>query len=333
MSAPVLQVNDLRTYFHTADGPVRAVDGVSFSLERGATLGIVGESGCGKSITCLSILRLIDRPGRVEPGSSIRLGDWELLELSEAEMRGVRGNEISMIFQEPMTSLNPVWTIGDQIVEAVRLHRGFGRAAARRRAAEMLGLVGIPKPAARLDDYPHEFSGGMRQRAMIAMALACDPDVLLADEPTTALDVTIQAEILDLLAELQNRLGMAIVFVSHDLGVIAQIADRVIVMYAGQIVEQGATARLFARPRHPYTEGLLRSIPRVTGKVSRLTTIPGGVPSARRWPAGCRFHPRCPYAWERCRAAAPALLGTDRASRCWLEEEPLRRHESGEAAR
>jgi oligopeptide/dipeptide ABC transporter ATP-binding protein len=325
VSAPVLQVDQLRTYFHTADGPVRAVDGVSFSLARGATLGIVGESGCGKSITCLSILRLIDRPGRVEPGSSIRLGDRELMELSEAEMRGVRGNEISMIFQEPMTSLNPVWTIGDQIAEAVRLHRGAGRAAARERAAEMLGLVGIPNPAGRLDDYPHEFSGGMRQRAMIAMALACDPDVLLADEPTTALDVTIQAEILDLLADLQRRLGMAIVFVSHDLGVVAQIADRVVVMYAGQIIEQGEVDAIFSRPRHPYTEGLLRSIPRVTRKVPRLAAIAGSVPSAKRWPRGCRFHPRCPHAWERCREDAPPLLGTDQTSRCWLEEEPQRR--------
>ncbi|MGD2153852.1 MAG: ABC transporter ATP-binding protein, partial [Gemmatimonadales bacterium] len=240
---------------------------------------------------------------------------------------------ISMIFQEPMTSLNPVWTIGDQIAEAVRLHRGVGRAEARRRAAEMLGLVGIPEPEGRLDDYPHEFSGGMRQRAMIAMALACDPDVLLADEPTTALDVTIQAEILDLLAQLQDRLGMAIVFVSHDLGVVAQIANRVMVMYAGQIVEEGATDRIFSRPRHPYTEGLLRSIPRVTGKVSRLTMIPGGVPSAKRWPDGCRFHPRCPHGWERCREAAPPLLGADRSNRCWLEEEPRRRRECGEAAR
>jgi oligopeptide/dipeptide ABC transporter ATP-binding protein len=333
MSAPVLQVDDLRTYFHTADGPVRAVDGIAFSLERSTTLGIVGESGCGKSITCLSVLRLIDPPGRVEPGSSIRLGGRDLMGLSEVEMRGVRGNEVSMIFQEPTTSLNPVWTIGDQIAEAVRLHRGVGRAAARERAAEMLGLVGIPSPERRLDDYPHEFSGGMRQRAMIAMALACDPDVLLADEPTTALDVTIQAEILDLLAGLQERLGMAIVFVSHDLGVVAQIADRVIVMYAGQIVEQGTTETIFSRPRHPYTEGLLRSIPRVTGKAARLATIAGSVPSAKRWPRGCRFHPRCPHAWKRCREEAPRLLGEDGTSRCWLEAEPGRRDGSGEAGR
>jgi oligopeptide/dipeptide ABC transporter ATP-binding protein len=333
VSAPVLQVEELRTYFHTAAGSVRAVDGVSFSLERGATLGIVGESGCGKSVTCLSILRLVDPPGRVEPGSSIRLADRDLMGFSEVEMRGVRGNEISMVFQEPMTSLNPVWTIGDQIAEAVRLHRGVDRAAARERAAEMLGLVGIPNAEGRLDDYPHEFSGGMRQRAMIAMALACDPVVLLADEPTTALDVTIQAEILDLLADLQRRLGMAIVLVSHDLGVVAQIAHRVIVMYAGQVVEQGATASIFSRPRHPYTEGLLRSIPRLTGRTTRLPTIAGSVPSARRWPSGCRFHPRCPHAWERCREAAPPLLGAEQRNRCWLEEEPLRRAEPGEARR
>jgi peptide/nickel transport system ATP-binding protein len=331
VSALLLQVDDLRTYFHTADGPVRAVDGISFGLERGATLGIVGESGCGKSITCLSILRLVDEPGRIEPDTSIRLGGRDLMELSEAEMRKVRGNAISMIFQEPMTSLNPVWTIGDQIAEAVRTHRGVWRAEARERAAEMLGLVGIPNPERRLDDYPHEFSGGMRQRAMIAMALACDPDILLADEPTTALDVTIQAEILDLLSELQERLGMAMVFVSHDLGVVAQIADRMIVMYAGQVVEEGATDRIFSRPRHPYTEGLIRSIPRLTGVRRRLATIAGSVPSAKRWPPGCRFHPRCAYAWERCRDEAPQLPDADHTSRCWLEEEPQRRNGRGEA--
>ncbi|UCC71791.1 MAG: ABC transporter ATP-binding protein [Gemmatimonadota bacterium] len=331
MSGPILQVENLRTYFHTADGLVRAVDGVSFNLGRGETLGIVGESGCGKSITCLSILRLVDPPGRIEPDSTIRLGDRELTRLSEAAMREVRGNAISMIFQEPMTSLNPVWTIGGQIAEAVRLHRGVGRAEGRERAAEMLGLVGLANPQRRLDDYPHELSGGMRQRAMIAMALACDPDVLLADEPTTALDVTIQAEILDLLCELQERLGMAMIFVSHDLGVVAQIADRVIVMYAGQVLEEGATEGIFSRPRHPYTEGLLRSTPKLTAKLPRLATIAGSVPSPKRWPAGCRFHPRCPHAWDRCREDVPPLLAVDQPSRCWLEEEPQRRTRRGEA--
>ncbi len=326
VDAAVLRVANLRTYFHTADGLVRSVDGVSFELRSGETLGIVGESGCGKSVSCLSILRLIDPPGRIEPGSSVSLGERNLMELSEAEMRKVRGNEISMIFQEPMTSLNPVWTIGGQIAEAVRLHRETGAGEARERAVEMLRLVGIPNPERRLDDYPHEFSGGMRQRAMIAMALACDPQVLLADEPTTALDVTIQAEILELLSGLQDRLGMAMVFVSHDLGVVAEIADRVIVMYAGQVVESGTTDEIFSRPRHPYTEGRLRSIPRVSRKLPRLTTIAGSVPSPKRWPTGCRFHPRCPFAWQRCQRDAPSLLGRERHSRCWLEEEPERRN-------
>ena len=319
----MLSVENLRTYYHTADGVVRAVDGVSFRLSAGETLGIVGESGCGKTVTCLSILLLVDSPGRIEPGSTIRLGERNLVELSDDEIRAVRGNEIAMVFQEPMTSLNPVWTIGGQIAEAVRTHRGASGAEARERAIEMLRLVGIPDPGRRADSYPHELSGGMRQRAMIGMALACDPAILIADEPTTALDVTIQAEILDLLSELQGRLGMAMIFVSHDLGVVAQVADRVLVMYAGQIVESGGAAEIFSRPRHPYTEGLLRSIPRVDQRRPRLAVIPGAVPSPMRWPSGCRFHPRCPFAWTRCREEEPpAELG---ASRCWLEEEPERR--------
>ncbi len=323
MSRPLLQVHDLRTSFFVADGAVRAVDGVSFALEEGETLGIVGESGCGKTVACLSLLGLVDPPGRIEPGSRIVYGGRDLTRLTAAEMREVRGNEISMIFQEPMTSLNPVWTIGDQIAEAVRTHRRATAAEARARAVEMLRLVGIASPERRVDEYPHEFSGGMRQRAMIAMALACEPAVLIADEPTTALDVTIQAEILDLLADLQKRLGMAMIFVSHDLGVVSEVADRVIVMYAGQVVESGATETLFSRPRHPYTEGLLRSIPRITQKLPRLAAITGGVPNPRRWPAGCRFHPRCPYAWERCREQAPPLSAG--GARCWLEDEPERR--------
>jgi peptide/nickel transport system ATP-binding protein len=329
VTAAVLKVEDLRTHFHTADGLVRAVDGISFSLQPGETLGIVGESGCGKTVALLSILRLIDPPGRIEPGSGIWFRDRNLREASEADMRGIRGNEISMVFQEPMTSLNPVWTIGNQIAEVVRIHRGAGSAEARQRAIEMLGLVGIPNPNRRVDDYPHEFSGGMRQRAMIAMALACGPSVLFADEPTTALDVTIQADILDLLAELQGRLGMALIFVSHDLGVIGQIADRVLVMYAGQVVESGAADEIFSEPRHPYTDGLLRSTPHVTHKRPRLAVIPGNVPSPKRWPDGCRFHPRCPYAWTRCREGTPPLSDQARASRCWLEEEPSRRADSG----
>jgi peptide/nickel transport system ATP-binding protein len=320
-----LTVENLRTYFHTPEGPVRAVDGVDFELPPGATLGIVGESGCGKTVACLSILRLIEAPGRIEPGSVIRLHDLDLAEATEDEMRRIRGNEISMVFQEPTTSLNPVFTIGDQIIEVLRLHTELPSAAARARAIDMLRLVGIPNPDRRIDDYPHELSGGQRQRAMIAMALACEPSVLIADEPTTALDVTIQAEILELLEELQQRLGMAMIFVSHDLGVISEIADRVIVMYAGQVIERGSAVELFNRPRHPYTEGLLRSLPRVTERVERLAVIPGSVPNPKRWPDGCRFHPRCPHAWSRCGAEMPTLAAGSRASRCWLEEEPERR--------
>jgi oligopeptide/dipeptide ABC transporter ATP-binding protein len=325
MAEAILTVDGLRTYFHTADGVVRAVDGVSFELAAGETLGLVGESGCGKTITCLSILRLVDAPGRIEAGSILHFGGRDLATLPEDEMREIRGNAISMIFQEPMTSLNPVYTIGSQIAEAVRIHRAVGAAAARARAIEMLRLVGIPNPQRRVDDYPHEFSGGMRQRAMIAMALACDPAVLIADEPTTALDVTIQAEILSLLAELQAQLGMAMIFVSHDLGVVARIADRVLVMYGGQVVESGDADEVFSRPLHPYTEGLLGSLPRVTQRSSRLAAIPGVVPNPRRWPAGCRFHPRCRYAWERCGTEEPDLQGEGQRRRCWLVEEPGRR--------
>jgi len=326
-ASPLLRLEDLRTSFHSPDGPVRAVDGVSFELHTGETLGIVGESGCGKTVACLSILRLIDEPGRIEAGSSIRLRDKELTQASEDEMRAVRGNEISMIFQEPMTSLNPVWPVGNQIAEAVRVHRGTSASEARARAVEMLELVGIPDPERRVDDYPHELSGGMRQRVMIAMALACDPSLLIADEPTTALDVTIQAEILDLLADLKQRLGMAMIFVSHDLGVVSEIADRVIVMYGGQVVESGVTGAVFEEPLHPYTEGLLRSIPRITTTTPRLAVIPGSVPSPIAWPTGCRFHPRCPYRWARCEHEDPRLLdhAEGRASRCWLGDEPERR--------
>jgi peptide/nickel transport system ATP-binding protein/oligopeptide transport system ATP-binding protein len=324
-SDPVLAVEGLRTFFQQGAETIRAVDGVGFSLGEGETLGIVGESGSGKSLTCLSIMRLIDEPGRIEPESSIRFSGRELTRLSEDEMRRIRGNDISMIFQEPMTSLNPVWTVGDQIAETVRLHREGSKKEATERAIEMLQLVGIPSPAERADSYPHELSGGMRQRAMIAMALACDPSVLIADEPTTALDVTIQAEIIDLLADLKSHLGMSMIFVSHDLGVVSLIADRVLVMYGGQVVEHGPTRRIFEDPRHPYTEGLLRSLPRVNQKLDRLAVIPGDVPDARSWPPGCRFHPRCAFAWDRCASDPPELLERDHASRCWLEREPDRR--------
>ncbi|MGH7502389.1 MAG: ABC transporter ATP-binding protein [Longimicrobiales bacterium] len=333
----LLEVTDLTTVFRTDAGVARAVDGVSFSIDAGETLGLVGESGCGKSVTSLSILRLVPQPpGEILPGSSVRFNDRELLLLAEREMRKVRGNDIAMIFQEPMTSLNPVYTVGDQIAEAVRLHRRTDRKEAMQRAIEMLRLVGIPAPEKRASDYPHQLSGGQRQRVMIAMALCCDPELLIADEPTTALDVTIQAQILDLLAELRERLGMALLLITHDLGVVAQVCDRVAVMYAGRIVEEAPVARIFEDPRHPYTQGLLRAIPRLGQNADRLATIPGQVPSALAWPDGCRFRARCPFAWDRCHEEPPLLeagnsrsgSGTQpvhaRRSRCWLEEEPER---------
>ncbi len=330
MTEPLLRVRDLKTYFVTerGSGTARAVDGVSFELYPGETLGIVGESGSGKTVTSLSVLRLIpEPPGHIRPGSYIEFEGRNLLTLAPAELRAIRGNQIAMIFQEPMTSLNPVFTVGDQIAEAAIIHQGLSRKAARARAIEMLTLVGIPDPAERVDHYPHQLSGGMRQRVMIAMALVCHPKVLIADEPTTALDVTIQAQILELLERLQRELGMAIMLITHDLGVVAGTADRVVVMYAGQVVETATTAELFARPRHPYTEGLLAAVPRVDTPRERLRAIPGAVPAATDWPAGCRFHPRCPYAWDKCRTAEPPLLdaGPAHQARCWLVTEPARR--------
>ena len=316
---PVLEVRDLRTYFHTEEGVARAVDGVSFAVGRGQTLGLVGESGCGKSVSAFSIMRLVpDPPGRIEDGQ-ILLKGRDLLSLDEEEMRRVRGDDIAMIFQEPMTSLNPVLTCGFQIAEAVVLHQQVPMQEARTRAIEMLQLVGIPAPEQRIDEYPHQLSGGMRQRVMIAMALSCNPDVLIADEPTTALDVTIQAQILALLESLQESLQMAIVMITHDLGVIAETADQVAVMYAGQIVEYAETQALFTRPQHPYTRGLLRSIPRLDAEQERLDIIPGVVPDARFFPQGCRFAPRCPLAEEHCRAEAPPLedVETGHWASCW----------------
>ncbi len=327
---PLLVIRDLRTYFHTDDGTARAVDGVSLDVSAGEVLGLVGESGSGKSVTSLSIMRLVPQPpGEIMAGSSIRFAGRDLLELPEKEMRRVRGNDVAMIFQEPMTSLNPVFTVGRQIVEALRLHLGMDKREARERATELLRIVGIADPQTRVDEYPHQMSGGMRQRVMIAMALACEPDLLIADEPTTALDVTIQAQILELLAELRERLGMAMLLITHDLGVVAEVCDRVAVMYAGQIVETGDVGEIFNDPRHPYTEGLLRAIPRLGRSAGRLAVIPGTVPAPTRWPAGCRFHDRCPYAWDRCRQEHPPLLtvGPGRGSRCWLEERPERREE------
>ena len=335
ISQAILEVAGLTTVFRTDAGIARAVDGVSFSIAEGETLGLVGESGCGKSVTSLSILRLISEPpGEILGGSTIRFRGRDLLSLPERDMRKVRGNDIAMIFQEPMTSLNPVFTVGEQIAEAVRLHRGASRQEARERAIEMLRLVGIPAPDKRARDYPHQLSGGQRQRVMIAIALCCDPELLIADEPTTALDVTIQAQILDLLVELRERLGMALLLITHDLGVVAQVCDRVAVMYAGRIVEQAPVERIFQDPRHPYTQGLLRAIPQLGRNADRLVTIPGQVPSALAWPTGCRFRLRCPFAWDRCLEepallhgpASPESATVDEAhSRCWLELEPERR--------
>jgi oligopeptide/dipeptide ABC transporter ATP-binding protein len=333
-TAPLLEVTDLRTYFHTDAGTAKAVDGVSFHVQKGEVLGIVGESGCGKSVTSLSIMQLIPRPpGEIVKGSSIRFKGEELVGASEGRLRALRGNDIAMIFQEPMTSLNPVHRVGDQIAEVLRLHRHMNRKQARARAIEMLRLVGIPNADERVDAYPHHLSGGQRQRVMIAMALACEPELLIADEPTTALDVTIQAQILDLLAELRARLGMAVILITHDLGVVAEVCDRVVVMYAGQVVEHGTVEQIFRDPRHPYTEGLLQAVPRLGHRLDQLAVIPGTVPSPNAWPIGCRFHTRCPYGWELCVNEAPPLLDvrTDgeqgRAARCWLEQHPARRAE------
>jgi peptide/nickel transport system ATP-binding protein len=326
MAAPeLLSIENLVTEFRTEAGTVRAVDGVSFAIPRGKTLGVVGESGCGKSVTALSVMRLIqDPPGRIASGT-IRYDGTNLLTLPEPEMRKIRGNKISMIFQEPMTSLNPVFTTGEQVAEAVRLHQGKSRKQALDKAAEMFQLVGIPSPKERIRAYPHEMSGGMRQRVMIAMALSCHPDLLIADEPTTALDVTIQAQILELLNRLQRELGMSILLITHDLGVVAETCEEVVVMYAGRVVEKALARDLFAGPRHPYTAGLLRSVPSFSevgaeaGTRSRLTEIPGMVPALTELPVGCRFQDRCPLVQTRCRETEPDLVplaGLGRMVRC-----------------
>ena len=298
----LLEVKDLKTYFYTDSGVAKAVDGVTFSLDKGKTLGIVGESGCGKSVTSLSIMRLVDPATGRNEGGSIVFDGQDLLTLPEKEMRKLRGNRISMIFQEPMTSLNPVFTIGDQISESLKLHKGLDKKAARDRAIELLELVGIPEAGKRVDEYPHQLSGGMRQRVMIAMALSGDPELLIADEPTTALDVTIQAQILQLLNDLQEKLHMSIIIITHDLGVIAEMADEVAVMYAGDIVEKAPTRALFDDPKHPYTIGLMNSIPDINDHVSRLRTLEGLVPSLYDMPSGCRFAPRCQFCCPECEA-------------------------------
>ncbi len=318
---PILRVENLKTYFYTEDGVVKAVDGVTFDLYEGETLGIVGESGSGKSVTSLSIMRLLDEKGKIVDGKIIFKGK-NLLELSEAEMRKIRGNEIAMIFQEPMVALNPVYTIGDQIMEAIMLHQNVGESKAREIAIDLLRKVGIPEPEKRVDQYPHQLSGGMRQRAMIAMALSCRPSILIADEPTTALDVTIQAQILDLMKELQKEYGMALIMITHDMGVIAEMADRVVVMYAGRVVEYGEVHEIFKKPRHPYTYGLLSSIPRLDVEQEKLKSIPGTVPDPLSFPSGCKFHPRCEFAQERCKNEEPELVEVEPGhfSRCFFWE-------------
>ncbi len=316
----ILEVRDLRTYFRTEEGVVKAVDGISFDLGRGKTLGIVGESGCGKSVASLSIMRLIPNPpGRIVSGSIV-LDGADLLAKSEKQMRAIRGNDISMIFQEPMTSLNPIMTVGTQITEAILLHQNIGIAAARKKAVDMLTRVGIPMPLKRLDSYPHQLSGGMRQRVMIAMALSCNSKILIADEPTTALDVTIQAQIIDLMRKMRSEFGASIILITHDLGVVAGLADDVIVMYAGKIVERADVRSIFKDARHPYTVGLLESIPRIDNDREWLTAIEGVVPNQLEMPAGCAFCPRCSRATARCSTEVPpleAFEGGRRAVACW----------------
>ena len=319
----LLEVTDLKTHFRTDDGIVQAVDGVSFEVEKGSTLGIVGESGSGKSVTCLTIMGLNAKHNTITSGKALFKGD-DLLRMSGRRLRDIRGNDIAMIFQDPMTSLNPVKSIGGQLVEAILLHRDVSKKQARARSLELLNAVGIPRAQRRIDDYPHQFSGGMRQRVMIAMALVNDPDLLIADEPTTALDVTTQAQILNLMMQLQADFGSAIIIITHDLGVIAEVADEVVVMYAARVAEQAPVDNLFKRPHHPYTWGLLGSLPRLDADVQRLTQILGQPPSLLNPPRGCRFHPRCPYVMEICKATEPELLPVshdpDHVQRCHLDE-------------
>jgi oligopeptide/dipeptide ABC transporter ATP-binding protein len=335
--APLLEVRDLSVSFRTQDGTVHAVDGVSFTVSRGEVLGIVGESGSGKSVTAMTLMRLILDQNAVFSGEVLFKGR-DLMQLSQGDMLQVRGKQISMIFQDPMTSLNPVYRVGWQIDEQLRAHEGLSAKQARRRTLELLGAVGIPNPEARIDDYPHQFSGGMRQRVMIAMGLSCNPDVLIADEPTTALDVTIQAQILELIGNLQREFDSAVVLITHDLGVVAEVADRVAVMYAGRIVEYAEVGKLFRGPQHPYTWGLLGSISRLDRpRQRRLAAISGQPPSLISLPAGCSFRPRCPYAFDRCRAERPALearSGPDHLDACLLsaDQKQARRVATPEAS-
>jgi oligopeptide/dipeptide ABC transporter ATP-binding protein len=318
----VLEVENLRVSFPDATRHrFFPVDGVSFALDQGETLALVGESGCGKSLSSLALLQLVPPPGRVEPGSRVVMGDTDLLALRGEALRQVRGRRIGMIFQDPMTSLNPVLTVGEQIAEGIRAHFPVTRREARARALRLLQEVGIPDAMTRLDAYPHQLSGGMRQRVMIAIALAAEPEILVADEPTTALDVTVQAQILEVLDRLRTSRGMAVLLITHDLGIVAGRADRVAVMYAGQIVEEATTTSLFANPSHPYTQGLFSSVPRITGPVGRLTPIGGNVPPPTAWPSGCRFRPRCPKAFDKSELEPPLLpVGPGHRMRCWLAE-------------
>ncbi|MGD9016030.1 MAG: ABC transporter ATP-binding protein [Desulfobacterales bacterium] len=320
MEAPLLEIKDLKTHFHTDEGVARAVDGMDLAIGRGKTLGVIGESGCGKSVSALSVMQLIPRP----PGKIVQGEIWfkgtDLLKKTPAEMRRIRGDEIAMIFQEPMTSLNPVFTIGNQICEAIIQHQHLDKSEARKKAVESLRHVGIPSPEKRIDEYPHQMSGGMRQRAMIAMALACEPDLLIADEPTTALDVTIQAQILDLIRRIKEEFGMSVMMITHDLGVVAEVADDVVVAYAGKAVEYADVVTIFKHPKHPYTQALYDSIPRLTDtRKRRLEVIHGTVPNPLNFPTGCRFHPRCKYAQDFCRTEEPRLedLGGGHRVRCF----------------
>jgi peptide/nickel transport system ATP-binding protein len=318
----LLDIQDLRTYFYTENGIIPSVDGVSFQLKKGETVGIVGESGCGKSVTSLSIMGLVGSPGKVA-GGKINFEGQDLVKASKKEMRRIRGNEIAMIFQEPLSSLNPVFTVGSQVAEAIRLHQKATKAEAKEKTIELLKTVGIPRPDKVYSSYPHSLSGGMRQRIMIAMALSCSPKLLIADEPTTALDVTIQAQILHLMRELSRKNDTAIMLITHDLGVVAEMVDRVIVMYAGQVVEQTDVYSLFKEPKHPYTKGLLNSTPRIHELNEELISIEGTVPTPAEMPKGCRFHPRCPFAMEKCVTDEPQLeeLREGHQVRCWLHEE------------
>ncbi|MFE7243108.1 ABC transporter ATP-binding protein [Streptomyces sp. NPDC057580] len=322
---PVLSVKDLKIDMVTDRGWVRVVDGVAYDVRPGETLGLVGESGSGKTLTSLAVMGLLPH-GSSRLSGSVRLAGTELVGLRPKALQDLRGNRVSMVFQEPMTSLNPAFTVGDQISEGYRRHRRAGRKEGRARACEVLDMVGIPNAARRLDHYPHEFSGGMRQRVLIAMALVCEPSVLIADEPTTALDVTIQAQVLDLLRRMRDELGLALVIITHNMGVVADICDRVAVMYAGHVVEQGGVDQLFARPSHPYTEGLLRSMPQDSARSGRLHFIPGSPPEPWAMPGGCRFHPRCAYARQECEEGQPALVGDphDRLTRCPFDELELK---------